>query len=62
MTHPITIEIMVECFATTAEMREERLNAARDAVVEVLERHGYNLPGIADLAAGGALKAAGLSL
>lgn len=28
----------------------------RDAIVAVLERHGYDLPGIADLCAGAALK------
>jgi hypothetical protein len=29
----------------------------RDAVVGVLKRHGYDLPGIADLAAGAAIEA-----
>lgn len=32
---------------------------ARDAVIRVLENHGYDLPGIADLAAGAALRSAG---
>lgn len=33
-------------------------DAARDAVIEVLERHGYDIPTVADLCAGAALKVA----
>ena len=36
-----------------SEMRDR----ARDAVSAVLKRHGYNLPGISDLAAGAAIRA-----
>ena len=41
-------------------LRDALQGVARDAVVKVLERHGYNIPGVADLCAGAALRSVGL--